>query len=119
MPISIIMEDLRVTRSVEHTVENIIEERLVAPVMFHEPEPNSTANVLLQDSAAPVGSVPRNWDELSSIDNVEMLVVSSRFLVCDPCSEHVAIYILLHKFACFNSYMKELRDSVESSSRHV
>lgn len=64
---SMITEDLRVTRSVELTIENILENRLIAPTMFRdldvEPQSSTPLSVL---STEPFVSVDRNWDELNN-----------------------------------------------------
>lgn len=69
------MEDLRVTRSVELTVESIIEGRLVAPPIYREPDPlpqpTTTNNLLLQTLSEPSTSPQlKNWDNMTS-ENID------------------------------------------------
>ena len=70
MPIPTIMENLRVTRSVEQTVENIIDGRLVAPPLYREetPHPQLDTTALLQTLSEPTTS--RSWDD-EPTDNVD------------------------------------------------
>lgn len=67
IPISMIIEDLRVTRSVELTIENILDNRLIAPTMFRdldmEPQPSRPLSTLQTD---PLPNVERNWDEYNN-----------------------------------------------------
>lgn len=71
IPISTIINDLRVTRSVEITIENVLDGRLVAPAMYREPEvvPANRAMSVWQDSC-DIDTQQRNWDEIS-MDAVE------------------------------------------------
>lgn len=64
---SMIIEDLRVTRSVELTIENILDNRLIAPAMFRDLDVDSQPNrplSLLQTN--PISNVDRNWDEFNN-----------------------------------------------------
>ncbi|KAI4467804.1 e3 ubiquitin-protein ligase rnf8 [Holotrichia oblita] len=71
IPISLILEDLRITRSVELTVENIIEGRLVPPPIYREPmplpQPIDSSNLLLEPGTS---SQVKNWDDMCS-DNID------------------------------------------------
>lgn len=73
----IIIDDLRVTRSVELTIENILDGRLNSTV-FHEseaitPSPNNSLAVLQSNTEASSSSTSHNWDELTTEnENVEM-----------------------------------------------
>ncbi|CAH1164366.1 unnamed protein product [Phaedon cochleariae] len=73
IPLSTAVEDLRSTRSVELTVENVLEGRLTAPVIFRETEREPSTNhrpmSVLQGDVEPAGAA-RNWDEFST-ENVE------------------------------------------------
>lgn len=64
---SMIIEDLRVTRSVELTIENILDNRLIAPTMFRdmdmEPQPSRPLTLLHTDL---LPQVERNWDEFNN-----------------------------------------------------
>lgn len=65
---SVIIDDLRVTRSVELTIENVLDGRLIAPSIFRETEvalPSPSNSILLMHSNQQ-GSVgnPRSWEEL-------------------------------------------------------
>ncbi|GJQ76760.1 hypothetical protein Trydic_g15602 [Trypoxylus dichotomus] len=70
IPISIIMEDLRATRSVELTVENVIEGRLVPPPIYREPMPlpqPTNSNSLLQNLPEPsTSSTAKTWEDVTS-----------------------------------------------------
>lgn len=73
IPTSIVLDDLRVTRSVELTVENILDGRLVAPAIFREPEPlqqSSSSPLLNTEVASSNSGINHNWDELET-DNCE------------------------------------------------
>ncbi|KAJ8962765.1 hypothetical protein NQ318_001164 [Aromia moschata] len=82
IPLSVIIDDLRVTRSVELTIENVLDGRLVAPPIFRDLDINQQTSrplTLLQSNAEP--STTRNWDEFST-DNVETedtVMLGSRF----------------------------------------
>ncbi|RZB40377.1 E3 ubiquitin-protein ligase AMFR-like, partial [Asbolus verrucosus] len=63
IPISTITTDLRMTRSVEMTIENVLDGRLVAPAMFREREVNPPMSMsVLQANAQQ----PRSWDEFNT-----------------------------------------------------
>jgi hypothetical protein len=69
IPISTITSDLRVTRSVEITIENVLDGRLVAPAMYREPEVVPSANrsmSVLQTNCDTETQQQRNWDEFST-----------------------------------------------------
>ncbi|KAJ3649405.1 hypothetical protein Zmor_021151 [Zophobas morio] len=73
IPITTIINDLRVTRSVEITIENVLDGRLVAPAMYREPDVVPSANrpmSVLQTNCDTNLQQERNWDELST-DPVE------------------------------------------------
>ncbi|KAJ8949499.1 hypothetical protein NQ314_008190 [Rhamnusium bicolor] len=82
IPLSVIIDDLRVTRSVELTIENVLDGRLVAPPMFRDLDVNQQTNrphSLLQSNLEP--NTTRNWDEFNT-DNVETedtITLGSRF----------------------------------------
>ncbi|KAJ8926117.1 hypothetical protein NQ315_009974 [Exocentrus adspersus] len=83
IPMSVIIEDLRATRSVELTIENVLDGRLVAPPMFRDLDldsaPSSRPNTLLH--TASESSSTRNWDEFNT-DNMETedtMTLGSRF----------------------------------------
>lgn len=65
---SAIIEDLRVTRSVELTIENILDNRLIAPTMFRDldidTQPHNRPLSLLQTD--PLPNVEKNWDEFNN-----------------------------------------------------
>lgn len=69
IPFSTIINDLRVTRSVELTIENVLDGRLVAPVVFREPEvvPSTNRSLsILRENCDTIIQQERNWDELST-----------------------------------------------------
>ncbi|CAG9854032.1 unnamed protein product [Phyllotreta striolata] len=81
IPLSTIIEDLRVTRSVELTVENVLDGRLIAPPMFRDldidwtPDRNTfTLNSEPEPSA-------RNWDEYNTenVETEDTAALGSRF----------------------------------------
>ncbi|XP_044264792.1 E3 ubiquitin-protein ligase AMFR-like [Tribolium madens] len=78
IPISTIISDLRVTRSVEITIENVLDGRLVAPTMYREPEVVPTANRAMSvwQASCDTASQQRNWDEFN-VDTVETEDTSS------------------------------------------
>lgn len=63
-----IIEDLRLTRSVEITIENVLDGRLVGPAMFREPEVLQSATLasLPQGNVSEIGQDSQNWEDLSS-----------------------------------------------------
>lgn len=67
-PISLIIEDLRLTRSVELTIENVLDGRLVGPAMFREPEVLQTPspNSLPHENIPEKSEASQNWDDLST-----------------------------------------------------
>lgn len=70
IPMSVIIDDLRVTRSVELTIENVLDGRLIASSIFREtevPQPSPSNSVLLMRSNHQ-GS-PRSWEELELDSN--------------------------------------------------
>lgn len=67
IPISLILEDLRISRSVEITIENVLDGQLVAPAMFREPEVLQAST----NSVQAVGGSSQNWEQLST-DNGDM-----------------------------------------------
>ncbi|KAF5300885.1 hypothetical protein FQR65_LT09048 [Abscondita terminalis] len=83
----IIIEDLRVTRSVELTIENILDGRLNSPVFRESDEPTSSSNnvplSLLQNNEQPSQSSnsQQNWDDIN-VENAESedaVAIGSRF----------------------------------------
>lgn len=74
MPMSVITEDLRSTRSVEQTVENVLDGRLIAPPIFREPEtisvrrPTGMAHPSASFTRDDIST--RNWEEYAT-DTVE------------------------------------------------
>ncbi|XP_031341179.1 E3 ubiquitin-protein ligase AMFR-like isoform X2 [Photinus pyralis] len=97
----IIIEDLRVTRSVELTIENILDGRLNSPT-FRETEPivpsenNPSLSILQRQSSTeqPDTSTSQNWDEVNeeNVDNDDGIAVGSRFSKSSSEREHI-----LHK----------------------
>ncbi|CAG9837281.1 unnamed protein product [Diabrotica balteata] len=83
IPIPTIIEDLRVTRSVELTIENVLDGRLVAPPMFRDLDIEQSASrnpISLLNFNDPEPSTG-NWDEFSN-DTVEVedtVPLGSRF----------------------------------------
>lgn len=65
IPISLILEDLRLTRSVELTIENVLDGRLVGPAMFREPEvvqtPAALPNLAQHGDGVPDSS--ESWED--------------------------------------------------------
>lgn len=82
IPLSVIIEDLRATRSVELTIENVLDGRLVTPPMFRDLDLDQLPSrplSLLQSVSEP--NTTRNWDEFNT-DNVETedtMTLGSRF----------------------------------------
>jgi autocrine motility factor receptor len=84
IPISTITSDLRVTRSVEITIENVLDGRLVAPAMYREPEVVPSANrsmSVLQTNCDTETQQQRNWDEFSTetVETEDASNLGSRF----------------------------------------
>ncbi|CAH1365765.1 unnamed protein product [Tenebrio molitor] len=84
IPISTITSDLRVTRSVEITIENVLDGRLVAPAMYREPEVVPSANrsmSILQTNCDTETQQQRNWDEFSTetVETEDASNLGSRF----------------------------------------
>lgn len=95
LPSSVIIEDLRATRSVELTIENVLDGRLVAPSIFREPTANempSSSNLLQQTDQNNIVenklTHPKDWDQFqlngdcSAVDTIETednLSLGSRF----------------------------------------
>ncbi|XP_019865622.1 E3 ubiquitin-protein ligase AMFR [Aethina tumida] len=69
LPLSIIIDDLRVTRSVELTVENVLDGRLVAPTLFRELEPYNGQSYSILQNDQPGSS--RDWEDLTTNENIE------------------------------------------------
>lgn len=68
MPTSTVIEDLRVTRSVELTIENILDGRLIAPAIFREPEiiaPNISTT--LTNTQKRLNTTLTQWDNMPDI----------------------------------------------------
>lgn len=67
IPISLIIDDLRLTRSVEITIENVLDGRLVGPAMFREPEMLQTPSLtnLQQENS-------QNWEEMAADNNYDV-----------------------------------------------
>lgn len=64
---SVIIDDLRLTRSVELTIENVLDGRLVAPSIFRETEltqPSPSNSVLLMRSNNQGTIYTRSWEEM-------------------------------------------------------
>lgn len=68
------------TRSVELTIENVLDGRVAGAAMFREPEVQPVSPVLLggttngsgdDSGAASASTEERNWDELTANDNEE------------------------------------------------
>ncbi|KAG5894686.1 hypothetical protein JTB14_034734 [Gonioctena quinquepunctata] len=81
IPLSTIIEDLRVTRSVELTIENVLESRLVAPAMFRDldlDQPMNRPMSLLQSDPEPS---TRDWDQFSTetLETEDTASLGSRF----------------------------------------
>ncbi|CAH0551458.1 unnamed protein product [Brassicogethes aeneus] len=80
---SIIIDDLRVTRSVELTVENVLDGRLVAPHVFRDVDftsPTSTTYAVASNEP----DKERSWHELTATsdnvaENEDSAVIGSRF----------------------------------------
>ncbi|XP_063919658.1 E3 ubiquitin-protein ligase AMFR-like [Zophobas morio] len=84
IPITTIINDLRVTRSVEITIENVLDGRLVAPAMYREPDVVPSANrpmSVLQTNCDTNLQQERNWDELSTdpVETEDASSLGSRF----------------------------------------
>jgi autocrine motility factor receptor len=84
IPISTITSDLRVTRSVEITIENVLDGRLVAPAMYREPEvvPSTNRSMsVLQTNCDTETQQQRNWDEFSTetVETEDASNLGSRF----------------------------------------
>lgn len=70
IPLNLITEDLSETRSVELTVENILEARLVAPPFRGQQLLQSTTNTPL--SVLQTSSSSQSWDQFSdNTDSIE------------------------------------------------
>lgn len=67
---SVIIEDLRATRSVELTIENVLDGRLVMPPMFRDLDLDQLSSRPLSLLSISEPSTTRNWDEFNT-DNVE------------------------------------------------
>ncbi|XP_015837138.1 E3 ubiquitin-protein ligase AMFR isoform X2 [Tribolium castaneum] len=82
IPISTIINDLRVTRSVEITIENVLDGRLVAPTMYREPEvvPATNRAMSVWQASCDTDS-QRNWDEFSveTVETEDTSSLGSRF----------------------------------------
>lgn len=76
MPMSIIIDDLRITRSVELTIENVLDGRLVSPPLFRDPEISTPSNIVSSSSLALNN---RNWDDIPEIESEEVTAAGSRF----------------------------------------
>lgn len=83
IPIPTIIEDLRVTRSVELTIENVLDGRLVAPPMFRDldidqPMNRNPLSVLQFDDPEPSN---RNWDDFNTdtVEPEDSIPLGSRF----------------------------------------
>ncbi|XP_074037010.1 E3 ubiquitin-protein ligase AMFR isoform X2 [Leptinotarsa decemlineata] len=81
IPLSTIIEDLRVTRSVEMTIENVLDGRLVAPPLFRDldlDQPSSRPLSLLQTDPEPS---TRDWDQFNteSVESEDSVSLGSRF----------------------------------------
>ncbi|KAL3288044.1 hypothetical protein HHI36_002496 [Cryptolaemus montrouzieri] len=70
MPLPVIIGDLRSTRSVELTIENVLDGRLVAPPIFREPQtpPENRSVGIIQQSTnfSSEEITTRNWDEYNT-----------------------------------------------------
>ncbi|KAK9892009.1 hypothetical protein WA026_018198 [Henosepilachna vigintioctopunctata] len=86
MPLSVITDDLRVTHSVELTIENVLDGRLVAPPMFREPQaPPAVSRPLgMLQPATNFGNEEvssRTWDNYNTepVETDDNLNLGSRF----------------------------------------
>ncbi|XP_017785203.1 PREDICTED: E3 ubiquitin-protein ligase AMFR-like [Nicrophorus vespilloides] len=85
LPLSTIVDDLRNTRSVEVTIENVLDGRLVAPSIFHERNDHasspSSSTVLPQSSvpspSAPSSSSSTRWEAANPVETEDN--VAGRF----------------------------------------
>ncbi|XP_025831696.1 E3 ubiquitin-protein ligase AMFR isoform X2 [Agrilus planipennis] len=128
IPLSTIVDDLRVTRSVELTVENILEGHVVPPPIFRELDVRPTVVPMSTNSRnSPTGDSfnvdeesSENWDELTS-DNVDMEEFSglgSRFSKSSSEREY-----MLHKRkeqmlrVARKKYMEKQKTKLDSSQR--
>lgn len=68
MPVPVIIDDLRVTRSVELTIENVLDGRLVSPTIFRE-EIVAPGAVAIQTSTSILQT--RNWDDIPDVSSLE------------------------------------------------
>lgn len=70
LPLSIIINDLRITRSVELTIENVLDGRLNASPIFREPDrPEELFPAVvpaIQDDQSLETIEMTSWDEISS-----------------------------------------------------
>ncbi|XP_044744606.1 E3 ubiquitin-protein ligase AMFR-like isoform X2 [Coccinella septempunctata] len=84
MPMSVITEDLRSTRSVEQTVENVLDGRLVAPPIFREPETISVrrpTGMIHPSTFSNEDISTKNWEEYTAetVENDDTSSLGSRF----------------------------------------
>lgn len=84
IPLSIIIDDLRVTRSVELTIENVLDGRLIATGMYREPEVSSTRQLSLLNNdltTTTTTTSTRNWDgfTMEPVEAEDTLTLGSRF----------------------------------------
>lgn len=73
VPLPVIIDDLRVTRSVELTIENILDGRLVTPTIYREPEPApapTTPTTLIEPTMPATTS---KWEDFTVTDHTESL----------------------------------------------
>ncbi|XP_071054003.1 E3 ubiquitin-protein ligase AMFR-like [Onthophagus taurus] len=80
IPIPTIIEDLRVTRSVELTVENIIDERLVVPPRLREEQMEENNSNSLLESLSQTSTTSKGWEDLSeNIETEDSASLAGRF----------------------------------------
>ncbi|CAH1977669.1 unnamed protein product [Acanthoscelides obtectus] len=83
IPLSVIVDDLRVTRSVELTIENVLDGRLVAPQMFRDldmdQQTTSRPVSLLNFDVEP--TTTKSWDDFptETVEAEDTVTLGSRF----------------------------------------
>lgn len=71
IPISLIIDDLRLTRSVEITIENVLDGRLVGPAMFREPELLQTPALTNLPQEQNAIEISQSWEDIPTDNNYD------------------------------------------------